>query len=358
MNSISSNLTGCISSEAPQFSVVIPLYNKAHTIVHTLSTVMLQNYAVYEVVIVDDGSTDNGVQLIREHFKDPRIRIIHQENAGVSAARNRGIDEARGEWVAFLDGDDEWLPGYLNEISILISEFPHLQMVGTGGYHKNFSTGKVMPMLMNKYKGQRIELNYYINPDMMPHIGATVIKKSLLLKIGGFPKGIRVSEDVCLKLKAGLHTNIGYSGRPLHVYVGDVIGQTTSAMRNQVVQNRKDEAFVFSDVFDRWEQSGRRNDLVGVFLRYKLYHSFYCGLKSNDYVSITTLANELSDGLKNLLGTCFLSIAKNQKLNWLAKLYILYTKIVWRAHRFPRVGEFIEDADEMNKLYYSTMRGL
>ena len=111
MNSISSNLTGCISSEAPQFSVVIPLYNKAHTIVHTLSTVMRQNYADYDVVIVDDGSTDNGVQLIREHFKDPRIRIIHQENAGVSAARNRGIDEARGEWVAFLGGDDEWLPG-------------------------------------------------------------------------------------------------------------------------------------------------------------------------------------------------------------------------------------------------------
>ena len=95
-------------------SVVIPLYNKAHTIVHTLSTVMRQNYADYEVVIVDDGSTDNGVQLILEHFKDPRIRIVSQENAGVSVARNRGVDEAKGEWVAFLDGDDYLHKDFLN----------------------------------------------------------------------------------------------------------------------------------------------------------------------------------------------------------------------------------------------------
>ena len=126
-------------------SIVIPLYNKAHTIVKTLKTVFAQTYQYFEVIIVNDGSTDNGVQLILEHFKDPRIRIISQENAGVSAARNRGIEEAKGDWVAFLDADDEWLPGYLNEISILISEFPHLQMLGTGGYHKNFSSGKVKP---------------------------------------------------------------------------------------------------------------------------------------------------------------------------------------------------------------------
>lgn len=129
MNSISNNLTGGISSEAPQFSVVIPLYNKAHTIVSTMATVINQIYKNFEVVIVDDGSTDNGAELVRSHFDDPRIRIIHQENAGVSAARNRGIEEARGLWVAFLDGDDEWHPEYLSIMCCAIEKFPKAVMI-------------------------------------------------------------------------------------------------------------------------------------------------------------------------------------------------------------------------------------
>ena len=75
-------------------SVVIPLYYKAHTIVNTLSTVLNQVYTDFEVVIVNDGSTDNGVNIIIQHFSDPRIRIINQKNAGVSNARNRGVKES------------------------------------------------------------------------------------------------------------------------------------------------------------------------------------------------------------------------------------------------------------------------
>ena len=94
-------------------SIVIPLYNKAHTIVHTLNAVFKQEYQDFEVIIVDDGSTDNGVGIIQQHFHDNRIRIFHQENQGVSVARNRGVEEARCEYVALLDGDDEWHPDYL-----------------------------------------------------------------------------------------------------------------------------------------------------------------------------------------------------------------------------------------------------
>lgn len=86
-------------------SIVIPLYNKAHTIVHTLNAVFKQEYQDFEVIIVDDGSTDNGVGIIQQHFHDNRIRIFHQENQGVSVARNRGVEEARCEYVALLDGD-------------------------------------------------------------------------------------------------------------------------------------------------------------------------------------------------------------------------------------------------------------
>ena len=88
-------------------SVVIPLYNKEKQIKRTLQSVLTQTFQDFEIVIVNDGSTDNSTIEV-EKIKDSRIRLIHQENAGVSAARNKGIEEAKYELIAFLDADDEW----------------------------------------------------------------------------------------------------------------------------------------------------------------------------------------------------------------------------------------------------------
>lgn len=116
-------------------SVVIPLYNKEKSIAMTLDSVLAQSYTDYEVIIVDDGSTDNSLKVVREKFSwldSERVRIIHQENAGVSAARNRGIKEAKGEYVAFLDGDDLWDKDFLTAMSQLIAEFPDKSIYGLG----------------------------------------------------------------------------------------------------------------------------------------------------------------------------------------------------------------------------------
>lgn len=91
--------------KSPFFSVVIPLYNKEKTISITVESVLSQTFENFEIIIVNDGSKDKGPLFVQE-IHDPRITLIHQENKGVSTSRNRGIEKAHGEYIAFLDGDD------------------------------------------------------------------------------------------------------------------------------------------------------------------------------------------------------------------------------------------------------------
>lgn len=113
-----------------KFSVVIPLYNKARYICCTVQSVLDQSFSDLEVIIVDDGSTDGGAALIKA-MNEPRIRVVHQSNAGVSAARNLGITLARGEWVAFLDADDWHHPDHLACMVDAQKDWPDADAVAT-----------------------------------------------------------------------------------------------------------------------------------------------------------------------------------------------------------------------------------
>lgn len=103
-------------------SVIIPLYNKERTIVRTIESVLLQVHVDFEIVVVNDGSNDNSVALVHS-LSDKRIRVIDQKNGGVSSARNRGIEEALGEWIVFLDADDILLPNCLEILHFLVNEY-------------------------------------------------------------------------------------------------------------------------------------------------------------------------------------------------------------------------------------------
>ena len=104
-------------------SVVIPLYNKAPHISRAINSVLGQTSPPEEIIVIDDGSTDGGGDIVKA-YQDPRIRYIRQENQGVSAARNRGIELAKGELIAFLDADDAWKPKFLETISEMRSLYP------------------------------------------------------------------------------------------------------------------------------------------------------------------------------------------------------------------------------------------
>lgn len=128
-------------------SVVIPLYNKEKQIANTLRSVFAQTYTDYEIIVVNDGSTDNSVAVV-ESLNDPRIRLVHQKNAGVSAARNRGIEEARGEYIALLDGDDEWKPILLESMLALAKKYPSCN-VFAGNYTQVDDSGKQSATVIN-----------------------------------------------------------------------------------------------------------------------------------------------------------------------------------------------------------------
>ena len=202
-------------------SIIIPLYNKEASIATALRGVLAQTYQDFEVVVVDDGSTDGGAAVV-EQFDDPRIRLIRQTNGGVSAARNRGIVEARGEHVAFLDADDEWMPEFLEEIAALIAEYPECKARATN-YIFN-SNGVKSPTILRKMpftEGRGVLTNYFevascSHPPMWT--SAVCIDRDLLQEIGGFPLGIKSGEDLLVWARTAVRTQWAFSMRAMAQY--------------------------------------------------------------------------------------------------------------------------------------------
>lgn len=208
-------------------SIVIPLYNKEKQIAHTLQSVFKQTFQDFEVVVVDDGSTDGSVAEV-EKFSDSRIRLIHQKNAGVAAARNRGIEETKGDLVAFLDADDEWKPEYLAAQYHLFQKYPDCSVFACN-YEFRDTKGKITPTIIRKlpFTGEDGILSNYFEVASCSHpplwTSAVVVKKQAIQAIGGFPVGIKSGEDLLTWARLAVNDKIAYSKISLAVFIRDEI---------------------------------------------------------------------------------------------------------------------------------------
>ncbi|MDK2891503.1 MAG: hypothetical protein PWR21_2135 [Methanoculleus sp.] len=207
----------------PGVSVVIPLYNKGPYIARALDSVFAQTVRDFEVIVVDDGSTDGGAEMAGA-FDDPRIRLIRQENRGVSAARNRGIEAARAELVAFLDADDEWMPRHLEALLRLREKYPQAGAYGTAYLlQENGSTARVPPFSAEipPEPWEGLLPNYYRDAIRgTPPISSSivVVPKRILNEVGGFNTGTWYGEDVDLWGRIALKYPIGFTWDGMGIY--------------------------------------------------------------------------------------------------------------------------------------------
>lgn len=310
-------------------SIVIPLYNKAHTIVKTLDSVLVQNFNEFEIVIIDDGSTDNGIETIKKYTSDKRIIYYSQPNQGVSAARNKGIELSKFEHIAFLDGDDEWLPDYLSKMVEAIQKYPDAGFYCCAGIVRN-SDKSEFERLAKKYANKIQPINFFENPHVFLHTSASIVKKAILNKVGGFPIGMKRNQDYALFFTVALFTQTIYCGFPLSVYVGGVDGQATStSIRN-----------VFHHIIDRFNfihlnsvKLETTNISYIIFLKYEIRHFILFFLKTNDNVSLSYLFKNLDPDI-----ICHFSHIEKyiyQNFKFLSIVYIYVTKIRWRLRGFP-----------------------
>lgn len=180
-------------------SVVVPLYNKEKAIIATLQSVLAQTYTDYEVLVVDDGSTDNSLKVVSERINElgnERIRVIHKENGGVSSARNRGIREAKGDFIALLDGDDLWEPTFLEEQVKLIHDFPNAAMWGVNtAFIKKGKCRKWEQGMGEGYRGY-VENYFGTKHNDLFCSSSVVICKDVFEEVGYFDERISSSEDL------------------------------------------------------------------------------------------------------------------------------------------------------------------
>lgn len=203
------------------FSIILPLYNKEKSIYKTIKSVLNQTYNNYELIIINDGSTDNSVNIVNG-FSDKRIKLINKENGGVSSARNLGITESKYEFIAFIDGDDLWNSNYLFEMNSIINKYTEYYAFASAWarqkndqiIYENFHLSNDKVHVISNY------FEIAINHTLL-WTSAVIIKKDIFTDIGYFDTNLSMGEDIDFWIRLNLKYKFIFYNVVLAFYIQD-----------------------------------------------------------------------------------------------------------------------------------------
>lgn len=203
------------------FSVILPLFNKAPYVKKTIQSVLSQTFGDFELIIVDDGSTDSSFEIARNAIDgDSRCRIVHQENSGVSVSRNKGVALSSGDYICFIDGDDWWAPQFLERMAWLIGAYPDAGIYGTNYYY--VKNGRERVCVKNVETGYIDYCMVYADGMSMPLTSISVaIRPQVFIEFHGFKPELKLGEDFDLWIRIALKYKVVFINEPLAYYNQD-----------------------------------------------------------------------------------------------------------------------------------------
>lgn len=215
------------------FSIIIPLYNKEKHIKRTINSILQQTYQQFEIIVVDDGSTDSSYQEVLD-IKDSRIKLYKKQNEGVSSARNYGIQKSTYEYIGLLDADDVWKPSFLESISKLIYKYPQAGAYATSYEFIRTNSVQTAKLNINLKAEQSAIVDYFMGALKQPLITASsvVIPKHVFEKIGMFSVDINKGEDLEMWCRIALNYEIAFLNSSLASYYLDADNRSTTTVTN------------------------------------------------------------------------------------------------------------------------------
>lgn len=250
----------------PFFSVIIPLYNKENYVENALKSILNQTFTDYEIIIVNDCSTDNSISKIESYLSEKITLIHHEKNQGLSATRNTGIKNAKADYVTYLDADDLWKPTFLETIHRLITNFPKAKIFGTN-YEEVYGHKILKPFnnsdtLANDFEGIIDFFKINIKQGIYNH-GSVCFHKAVFEKVGLYDEKVRFSQDIDFNIRANYFFKLAYSNSNQMSYFMQTDNQITrSSILHYQIPNY--------DQYEDWAKSNVDLKKQLDFLRYVL----------------------------------------------------------------------------------------
>ncbi|MGU0039174.1 glycosyltransferase family 2 protein [Citrobacter freundii complex sp. 2025EL-00176] len=282
-----------------RFSIIIPLYNKGQYISKTLESLFKQTFQDFEVIVVNDGSTDNGPSLVNQ-VADERVKLICQGNQGVSVARNTGAKHAVGDFLVFLDADDVYLDNALAHFSFLIDRFPEHDYFCANYYRVSNGVRKtaidVDKILGKDFKYGIVDNFFYIasfHPGSFPcNVSTFTIRRERLIERNiYFPEGVSHTEDVYFCSVLALNFFPVFSRECVHEYYINNIGNSRSSRPT-------DTRFVIDELRKKTDE----DKYISSFIAKNIIHLLYNCIEFDDFSNYKKHKNDSFFSLQYMLG--------------------------------------------------------